>query len=66
MPVVRIWIDKFASVVLIDSEHPLAVAQRARDAAAPTDTQQASAPAVQDAPAPVAPRVHPQHKKGRR
>lgn len=65
MPVVRIWIDKFNGVVLIDDQHPLAVAQRARDAAAPADTQPASVPAAQDAPAISAPPRHA-HRKGRR
>lgn len=29
----KVYIDKFASVVIIDTDHPLAVAQRAKDAA---------------------------------
>jgi len=64
MAAVWMKIDKFGDApVLIDSAHPLAVAQRARDAAAPADTPPASAPAAPDAPASVARR---DQKKGRR
>jgi hypothetical protein len=64
MAAVWMKIAKFGDApVLIDAAHPLAVAQRARDAAAPADTPSASAPAAQDAPASVARR---DQKKGRR
>lgn len=34
MTVVRMWIEKFQREVLIEDDHPLALAQRAKDAAA--------------------------------
>jgi hypothetical protein len=35
MAPVRMFVEKFRGVVLIDEDHPLAVAQRAKDAVAP-------------------------------
>jgi hypothetical protein len=64
MPVLKMFIDKFHGVVMIDSDHPLAVAQRARNAAAQADTQSASAPAAQEAPAPA--RVTPVMNRSRK
>jgi hypothetical protein len=52
MPVIKMFIDKFHGEVMIDADHPLAVAQRAKNAAVPTDTPKAIAPAVQETPAP--------------
>lgn len=45
MPVVRMYIEKFGSEVLIDDEHPLAVAQRALDAERAAVQQMLEAPA---------------------
>ncbi len=57
MAPVRMHIDKFNGVVLIDEDHPLAVAQRTKAAAVSADTHQASAPAAPETPAPEAPPV---------
>ncbi len=59
MPVIQLFIDKFQRVVKIDSDHPLAIAQLAKDtagssSAAEADTHKASAPAANTPPAPPA------------
>ncbi len=59
MPVIQLFIDKFQRVVKIDSDHPLAIAQLAKDKAgaspaAEADTHKASAPAANTPPAPPA------------
>jgi hypothetical protein len=50
MAAVKMWIDKFGGVVKIDSEHPLAIAQREKDAAAPKVVPEVAA---EPAPVPV-------------
>jgi hypothetical protein len=42
MPVVKLYIDKFNGEVLIDENHPLAIAQRAKDSAPKAETPKGS------------------------
>jgi hypothetical protein len=58
MAAVRMYIDKFKGVVLIDDNHPLAVAQRARGPVT-ADPPVESARATPDAPAATVPSVAP-------
>ena len=46
MPAVKMYIDKFKKEVLIDDDHPLAVAQRNKKTAAPV-----AVPELETAPA---------------
>ena len=67
MTTVRMFVQKFGREVVIDEDHPLAVAQRARNAAAPADTPAGPVPAAPDVPAPGALRdAPPPRKRGRR
>lgn len=45
MPIVRMYIEKFRAEVVIDDEHPLAIAQRALDAERAVVQQMLEAPA---------------------
>jgi len=59
MAAVRMHIDKFKGVVLINEDHPLAVAQRAKDAErarTPEPEPSAEPPAPPAARAPLVPR----------
>lgn len=67
MPLVRMYIDKFKQVVLIEDTHPLVVAQRAKDAQQVTPPVVGAEPTVQgEDPAPAPPPTTPAKKKRRR
>lgn len=69
MSLVRMYIDKFKKMVLIDDADPLALAQRAKDAQQGTPPVVGAESTVQGedpAPAPAPPPTTPAKKKRRR